>query len=331
MFKLNVLEIDNLFGICVLEFPLYSMYDLIIIGAGPAGLCASIYASRYKIKHLVIGKEIGGQIIKTSRIENWPGIESISGPELIEKFSAQAKKLGAEIIKDEVGKVKKQNDYFEIETASGGKYEAKNIILALGMKPRKLDVPGEEKFIGKGVSYCAICDAIFFRGKDVAVIGGGDSAAKAAIHLGEFANKVYIFYLKDNLTMEPMLLYRIKNNERLEMIPYLKTVEIRGGEKVSGIVCNFEKGDKEIPISGVFIETGSVPGVEIAREIGVEIDKDGYIIVKSDQSTNIPGVYSAGDATTGSNKFRQLITAVSEGAISAGSVYHGTKLNGNNK
>lgn len=306
------------------------MYDVIIIGAGPAGLCASIYASRYKMKHLVIGKEVGGQIIKTSRIENWPGIESISGPELVVKFSAQAKKMGAEIVEGEVGKIRKKNDCFEIETVNGVKYEAKNLILALGMKPRKLDAPGEEKFIGKGVSYCAICDAMFFRGKEVAVIGGGNSAAKAAIHLGEFASKVYIFYLKDSLMMDPVLADKIKNNEKLKMIPYLKTVEIKGEEKVSGIVCDFEEGEREIPISGVFIETGSVPGVEIAREIGAEIDKDGYIIVKSDQSTNIPGVYSAGDVTTGSNKFRQLITAVSEGAIAAGSVYHRIKINGNN-
>lgn len=302
------------------------MYDLIIIGAGPAGFGASIYASRYKIKHLIIGKEFGGQIVKTSRIENWPGFESISGPELIQKFSDQAKKLGAEIVNDEVGKITKKDGCFEIETISGLKYEAKKIILALGMKPRKLNVPGEDEFVGKGVSYCAICDAMFFRNKNVAVVGGGDSAAKAAIHLGEFASKVNIFYIKDNLIMEPALVDIIKKNEKIEMIPCEGVTEIKGDGKVSEIICNLSEGLKATPVSGVFIEIGSVPGVEIAKQIGIEIDKDGFIIIKSDQSTNIPGVYAAGDVTTGSNKLRQLITSVSEGAIAASSVYQQIKL-----
>ena len=240
------------------------MYDLIIIGAGPAAFGASIYASRYKIKHLVVGKEVGGQIVKTSRIENWPGFESISGPELVQKFSDQAEKLGAEIVQDEVRKISRQNNFFEVETLIGTKYQAKNIILALGMKPRKLDVPGEDDFVGKGVSYCAICDAMFFRKKDVAVVGGGDSAAKAAIHLSEFANKIYVFYPKGKLIMEPALAEIIGGNGKTEMIECNGVVEIKGEGKVSEIVCNLESGSKSTPVSGVFIEIGSVPGVEIA-------------------------------------------------------------------
>ena len=306
------------------------MYDLIIIGAGPAGFGASIYASRYKIKHLIIGKEFGGQIVKTSRIENWPGFESISGPELIQKFEIQAKKLGAEIIQDEVKNLTKQDGFFELEESNGKKYQAKNIILALGMKPRKLDVPGEDEFVGKGVSYCAICDAMFFRNKDVAVVGGGDSAAKAAIHLGEFASKIYVFYPKGKLIMEPSLQDAIKQNEKIELVPCSGVAEIKGNGKVSGIVCNGGEGEygdcKEIPVSGVFIEIGSIPGVEIAKQIGVAVDNEGYVIIKSDQSTNIEGVFAAGDVTTGSNKIRQLITSVSEGAIAASSVYQKLKL-----
>ncbi len=302
------------------------MYDLIIIGAGPAGFGASIYASRYKIKHLVIGKEFGGQIIKTSRIENWPGFESITGPELVQKFSDQAKKLGAEIINDEVKEIGRKEDFFEVETVMGTRYEAKNIILSLGMKPRKLNIPGEDDFVGKGVSYCAICDAMFFRGKDVAVIGGGDSAAKAAIHLGEFAEKVHIFYLKDKLIMEPALVDIIKQNNKIEMIPSGGIVEIKGENKVSEIVYNSEEGCKATPVAGVFVEIGSVPGVEIARQIGVETDKEGYIIINEDQSTNVPGIFAAGDVTTGSNKIRQLVTATAEGAVAASSVYQKIKL-----
>lgn len=301
------------------------MYDLIIIGAGPAGFGASIYASRYKIKHLVIGKEFGGQIVKTSRIENWPGFESISGPELIQKFSDQAKKLGGEIVNDEVRKISKQEDFFDVETVNGEKHQAKNIILALGMKPRKLNVPGEEEFVGKGVSYCAICDAMFFRNKDVAVVGGGDSAAKAAIHLGEFASKVNIFYPEGKLIMEPALQEKIRENEKMNLFECQGVAQIEGGNTVTGIVCKINNQENKIPVSGVFIEIGSTPGVEIAKGIGVEVDENEFIIVSSDQSTNVSGVFAAGDVTTGSNKLRQLITSVAEGAIAASSVYNKLK------
>lgn len=304
------------------------MYDLIIIGAGPAGFGASIYASRYKIKHLIIGKEFGGQIVKTSRIENWPGFELISGSELIGKFSDQAKKLGGEIIQDEVRKISKNENFFDIETFGGEKYQSKNIILSLGMKPKKLNVPGEDKFVGKGVSYCAICDAMFFKGKDVAVVGGGDSAAKAAIHLGEFSSKVNIFYPEGKLIMEPALQDKLKENKKIDLHECQGVVEIEGNEKVTGIVCKIKNEKKKIPVSGVFIEIGSTPGIEIAKEIGVEVDEDGYIIVKSDQATNLPGMFAAGDVTTGSNKLRQLITSVSEGAIAASSVYNRLKTSG---
>lgn len=302
------------------------MYDLIIIGAGPAALGASIYASRYKIKHLIIGKELGGQIVKTSRVENWPGFESISGPELINKFSDQAVKLGAEIIQDEVRKINKKENSFEIETIGSEKYETQNIILALGMKPRKLNVPGEDELIGKGVSYCAICDAMFFRGKDVAVVGGGDSAAVAALHLGEFANSVDVHYPENGLKMEPSWKEKIEKNPKIKMVKCEGIIEIKGEKKVESIVCNLGGNKSESNVSGVFIEIGSTPGVEIAKAIGVETDEDSYIVINRDQSTNIPGVFAAGDVTTGSNKIRQLITATAEGAIAASSVYNKLKL-----
>lgn len=306
------------------------MYDLIIIGAGPAALGASIYASRYKIKHLIIGKELGGQIVKTNRIENWPGFESISGPELIGKFSDQAMKLGAEIIQNEARKINKKDDYFEIETVTGSKYEAKNIILALGMKPRKLNVPGEDEFVGRGVSYCAICDAMFFRGKNVAVVGGGDSAAVAALHLGEFANSVDVHYPENGLKMEPSWKEKIERNPKIKMVKCGGIIEIKGENKVESIVCNLGGNRSESNVNGVFIEIGSVPGVEIAKQIGVAVDENGYIIIGRDQSTNISGIFAAGDVTNGSNKLRQLITSVSEGAIAASSVYNKLKLDDKN-
>jgi thioredoxin reductase (NADPH) len=303
------------------------MYDLIIIGSGPAGFGASIYASRYKLKHAVIGEEIGGQVVKASRIENWAGYESISGADLMEKFRLQAEHLGAEIIQGTADKLTKKNGYFEVMCENLGKtFEAKNLIFALGMRPRKMEIPGEEELVGKGVSYCATCDAMFFRNKNVAVIGGGDSAATAALHAAEFANKVYLISRKEDVRIEPSWMDKIDQNQKIEKISMECVLEIIGEQKVNGLKFECDNEEKEISVDGVFIEIGSVPGVGIAKEIGVELDEQEYIKVNADQSTNIENVYAAGDVTTGSNKFRQIITAVAEGSVAAGSVYKKMKM-----
>lgn len=303
------------------------MRDLIIIGAGPAGLGASIYASRYKLDHIVIGREIGGQVTEASAIENWAGELSISGQELMDKFRKHAQSFGAEIVEAEADGIKKIEGGFEVFCESNGcKYEAKTVILALGMKARKLEIPGEDKFIGKGVSFCATCDAMFFRGKDVAVVGGGDSAAAASIHLAEFANKVFLIYPKEDVRFDPSWAGKLDGNPKIERVCCSKLTEIRGDQAVESVVYEMGGEAKEIPVQGVFIEIGSVPGVELAHEIGVETDKDNYIIVGEDQQTNVENIFAAGDVTTNSNKFRQIITAVAEGSIAAGSVYRKLKL-----
>jgi len=303
------------------------MYDLIIIGAGPAGLGASIYASRYKLKHLVIGAEIGGQVTEAWEIENYAGIESISGKDLMEKFQTQTKDLGGMIIEASVSKVNKTETGFEVLTEDGKKYETSSIIFALGMKPRKMNIPGEDKFLGKGISYCATCDAMFFRGKDVAVIGGGDAAVTAAIHLTEFANSVQLLYKEGTKIFEPAWEDQLARTGKVAIDSFEKIEEILGDENVEGLAYEKTGGKKkEIQLQGVFIEIGSVPGVVVAKELGVQTDEQGYIIVAQDQSTAIENVYAAGDVTTGSNKFRQIITAVAEGAVAAGSVYKKLKL-----
>jgi len=303
------------------------MHDLIIIGAGPSGLGASIYASRYKLNHVVIGKDIGGQVVEAWEIENYAGIESISGKDLMEKFQKQTEDLGGMIVKAVINKVSKTHDGFEISADNGKKYESKSIIFALGMKPRKMNILGEDKFVGKGVSYCATCDAMFFRKKDVVVIGGGDSAATAAIHLSEFANSVQLLYKEGTKIFEPAWEEQMKKTGKIAIASFEKINELFGEEKVSGLAYEDKDGQKkELKVEGVFIEIGSAPGVTLAEELGVEIDEQGYIIVKQDQSTNIENVYASGDVTTGSNKFRQIITAVAEGAIAAGSVYKKLKL-----
>jgi len=324
------------------------MHDLIIVGAGPAGLGASIYASRYKLEHVVIGNEIGGQITEAWEIENYAGFESISGKELMEKFSNQTKKLGAEIIPAVVVEVNKKDDSFDVVTSDGKSYISKSIIFALGMKARKANITGEDDFIGKGVSYCATCDAMFFREKEVVVIGGGDSAATAALHLSEFASKVTLMYRGDQVKFEPAWKEKIEKNEKIEIILNSEVKEIKGEGKVSAISYEqsgpastredaspalTNRGEstrggekKELPVQGVFIEIGTVPGVEVAKKLGIETDDQDYIIVDSTQKTNLDYVYASGDVTTASNKFRQVITAVAEGAVAAGSVYKKIKL-----
>jgi thioredoxin reductase (NADPH) len=302
------------------------MYDLIIIGAGPAGLGASIYASRYKMNHILIGEEIGGQVTEAWKIENYAGIESISGKDLMAKFEQQTEDLGGIIMRGVVKKINKKEDFFVVITESGNNYEAKSIILALGMKARKMNIPNEDKFIGKGISYCATCDAMFYRGKDVAVIGGGDSAATAALHLAEFANSVHLMYKEGTKTFEPSWDQQMKKIGKVSCSEFSNVTSILGEEKLSGLEYEIKGEKKELLVEGVFIEIGSTPGVMVAKDLGVETDEQGYIKVMQDQSTNIENVYGAGDVTTGSNKFRQIITAVAEGAVAAGSVYRKLKL-----
>lgn len=298
------------------------VYDLIIVGAGPAGLAASVYASRYKISHLVIGSEIGGQAAKAVKIENWPGTESITGAELMQKFQAHAEKLGGQIFQSSVDKIVKKEEYFEVMCEDAGKiFKSKMILFALGMRPRKMEIPGEDKLAGKGVAYCATCDAMFFKNKDVAVIGGGDSAATAALHLSEFASKVYLVYREGDVKIEPSWMEKIEQNKKIEKVAMKCVCEIKGESKVEGLICECGDEKKEIPVQGVFIEIGSVPGVGIAKELGVEVNEQEYIIVGQNQATNVENVYAAGDVTTESNGFRQIITASSEGALAAESIY----------
>ena len=295
--------------------------DLIIIGAGPAGLAASIYASRYKISHLVVGKEPGGQAVEAHKVENWPGTLSISGFDLGRKMREHAEKLGAEIFMDSVSGIKKIGDVFEITTHTN-QYQAKNIILASGMEYRKLQIPGEAEFKGKGVSYCPTCDAAFFKDKIVAVVGGANSAASAALLLSEHASRVYLVYRGEKLKVDPAYQEKISKNEKIEVIYSTNIREIKGEKSVEKIILDNKYNENdELEVQGVFIEIGSEPGVELAKQVGVNVDEQGFIIVNPDQSTNVLGIWAAGDATNGSNKLRQIVTAAAEGAVAAGSVY----------
>ncbi|MEI7425574.1 MAG: FAD-dependent oxidoreductase [Candidatus Moraniibacteriota bacterium] len=303
------------------------IYDLVIIGAGPAGLAASIYASRYKLNHLLLGAQIGGQINEIRKIENWPGDISVSGFDLLSRFSEHAKNLGVAPQNESVVEVKKNTeDIFEIVTAKNI-HKTRAVIMAMGTEYRKMNIPGEKELTGKGVSYCATCDAMFFRDKVICVIGGGNAAVTSALGLTDFASKVYLIYRGDRFSAEPIWLEKMANNPKIETIKNTSIIEIKGEQKVEKVILdNAYEDQNHLVVDGVFVEIGSDPGVELARKIGVETDEQGFIKVNADMSTNISGVFAAGDITTGSNKFRQILTAASEGAVAANGAYKMLKL-----
>jgi len=290
------------------------MYDLIIIGGGPAGLSAAIYAARYMLNTLVLSQGTAGAITEAHVVENYPGFESVSGMELAENFKKQAKKLGVEVKNDEAQGIKKEGKEFIVNN----KYKAKKVIIATGTSRRKLDIPGEKEFIGKGVSYCATCDAPFFRGKIVGVAGGSNSAARAAQLLSEYAKKVYIFYRGQKLRAEPIICSQIEKNPKIEVIYNTNIKEIKGEKFVNSVV--FESGEVFM-LDGLFVEIGSVPAVALPKELGVKLSKDDYIVVDEAMRTSVKGVYAAGDVTTGSNGWRQIVTACAEGGLAASSAY----------
>jgi len=327
------------------------MEDLIIIGAGPAGLTASIYASRYRIKNLVIGKDLGGAMALASAVENYPGFERISGLDLAQKMARQAKSLGAEIVNDSVVeikneklKIKNYNAKFKILTESGKEYEARAIILATGTRRRELGVPGEKEYLGKGVSYCATCDAAFFCGKTVAVIGGANAAVMSADHLARFAKKVYLIYRRKPLRAEPIWVERVEENPKIEIIYNTNIVRILGESEFENVksksktrlpdgqVSNLEKvggveldnpyqGNRYLAVDGVFVEIGGVPGTALAKSLGVELDEKGFVKVNPDMETNVPGVFAAGDIANLHGELQQIVIACAEGAIAAFSAY----------
>ncbi len=296
------------------------IWPLIIIGFGPAGYNASLYASRYKIKHLIIGQLIGGQISKAHLVENYLGFPQITGPELANKFREHAKKFmeisNSKEVFDTVTNITKKNDIFVVKTASGKEYLSYSVILGIGTKEQKLGLPDEDKFIGKGVSYCATCDGFFFRDKIVGVVGGSDSANTASLYLAGIASKVYQF-VRSTLKGERIWHDQIKNNPKIVLHLGVQVSELKGKDKLEGVKLN---NGEFVELDGLFIEIGSYPDLTIVKNLGLKTDERGYILVDSKQQTNVPGFFAAGDITTASNYFRQLITSAAEGAIASNSV-----------
>jgi len=303
-------------------------YDVIIIGAGAAGYTAGIYSTRFGLRTLLIGKEPGGQTNEAYEIDNYPGFVSISGIELMTKFKDQAEFLGAEILAfSEVVDIEKSGRKFIVSTADRKKYEGKSLILAMGSRKRKLGLPGEERFKGRGVAYCATCDAAFYKGKTVAVVGGGNAAVKSALLLTEHARKVYLVYRKGKKDMRamPSVIRKAEKNKKIEIIFRAKPKEIRGSERLEEVVFEQDGEDLRLEMDGLFVEVGWVPETPLAVNLGIALDRNGKIKVKNDMSTNVKGVFAAGDITSGSNDMEQITNACSEGAIAAESAYNYVK------
>jgi len=295
-------------------------YDLIVIGGGPGGLSAAIYAARYKLDTLIISKNIGGLAATAYKICNWPSYNEIKGFELMQKFTKQVTDLNVPIIYDEVSKIEKSKEGFIVFIGSK-KYNSKKIIFAAGTKRLRLNVPGEGKFAGKGVSYCATCDAGFFKNKTVAVVGGSNGAITSALLVAGYANKVYLIH-KDNQFQkaEPAWVELLKTEKKIDIVLNEEISEINGDKKVEGVKL---KSGKKIKLDGIFVEIGGVPETSLVNDLKVNLNEKGYIITDKEQRTNIKGLFAAGDITD--NILKQIVTASSDGAVAAYSAYREIK------
>lgn len=293
-----------------------NIYDIIIVGAGPAGMTAALYALRSDKKVLIIEKETcGGQIALAPKVENYMTRNSISGIELADKMFEQIMDLGVEFELENVEKIDKVEDLFHI-TTDYNKYLAKSVILAMGVKQRKIGVLNEDKWIGSGISYCVACDGAFYKGKDIAVIGDGNSALQYALELSSYCPKVYVCTLFDKFFGDKVLVDRLLNKDNIEVIHNVSLKQIIGDDTFEGMVFEDTKTKEEVKVtsSGVFIAIGHIPSNDIVKNL-VDIDKAGYIISNEDCTTKTPGLFVAGDCRT--KIIRQVSTAVADGSVAA--------------
>jgi len=301
------------------------VYDTIIIGAGPAGVAAAIYAIRREMKVLLIGKELGGQVVLSNEIENYPGISSINNFDLIAKFDQHLKSAGVETKISEVKVIEKTSaGTFKLHTAKES-FETKTIIIAMGLIPQRLAIPGEERLAGKGVSYCANCDGPLFKNKIVAVVGGGNSALDAAEVLSKIASKVYLIHRRDTFRAFEELVDEVKARENIEILTNCEIKEIIGENKVEKLsVLNNQNGKiRELAINGLFIEIGRIAHTDLVGEL-VKRNERNQIIVDEKCRTSSEGIFAAGDVTQ--TEFKQITVAVGQGTIAALAAYQYLQL-----
>lgn len=300
------------------------MYDVVIIGLGCAAYTAAIYTARYKLSTLIIGAEEGGMGMTATEVGNWPGIIEIAGPDLMENFKKHA--LSFESVEHRnalVQKIEKVGGGFRLMLEGGGTVEGKTVIFATGSKKRELGAKGEKEYQRRGVTYCATCDAFFYKGKDVAVIGGGDSAVEGAAIAAQVAKTVYLIHRRNAFRAEPYWVDRVKARDNVVFVLERNVVEILGKEKVNAVKLDklFE-GKETLAVEGVFIEVGADPASALAKDLGCALDEKGFVNVDGAMRTNVEGAFGAGDVTSGSNHFAQFTTAAGEGAVAANSVFN---------
>lgn len=296
------------------------MYDIIIIGLGPAGMTAGIFAARREMKTLVLGKDLGGQLVWASEIENYPGAPKISSFDLVEKMRQQTLDSGAEIKNDEVKKIEKREDgSFLIHTLRES-LETQSVLIAMGLSPRRLAIPGEVEFGGKGVSYCANCDGPFFKGKTVVVVGGGNSALDAAEVLSKIASQVYLIHRQDSFKGFESLQEDVRARKNIQIMMESEIKEIKGQDKVSEVIVLNKKdnSEQEIKVDGVFIEVGRIASTDLVSEL-VDRNEKNQIIIDNNGATKTPGVFAAGDVTN--CEIKQITVATGQATIAALSAY----------
>ena len=292
------------------------MYDIGIVGGGTAGITAAIYGQRAGKKTIIIeGGNFGGQITSSPNVENYPGIASVSGSEFSMNLLDQATKLGADTVTEQVTGIRDEGSQKVIVTGSN-EYPCKSVILATGVTHRHLGAPGEERLAGAGVSYCATCDGMFFRGRDVAVIGGGSTALQDAEFLSNYCKKVYLIHRRDEFRGEDNIVKRLREKENVEFILSATVKEIAGEDAVEKLILNHKKTgeESELPVAGVFVAVGQIPKNEVFADV-VKLDAGGFILASEDCLTSHPGIFAAGDCRT--KEVRQLTTAAADGAVAA--------------
>lgn len=292
------------------------MYDIGIIGGGTAGMTAAIYGQRAGKRTVIIeGGNFGGQITSSPNVENYPGIASVSGSEFSMNLLDQAMKLGAETEVERVTGIRDEGEIKVIET-TGKEYPCRSIVIATGVTHRHLGAPGEERLTGSGVSYCATCDGAFFRGRDVAVIGGGSTALQDAEFLSNYCHRVYLVHRRDEFRGEESIVKRLRQKDNIEFVLSATVKEITGDTVVDGVILNNKKSGEEfrLDVAGVFIAVGQIPQNEIFSQV-VKLDGNGFILAAEDCVTSHPGIFAAGDCRT--KEVRQLTTAAADGAVAA--------------
>lgn len=305
-----------------------SEYDLIIIGAGPGGLTAGIYAARYKLKTLIIGKDMG-RLSEAHKVENFPGFTGGAGMNLIQIMEEQCKALGVEKISWEVIELKKdpKGKEYEVTLSNNTKHKAKALILALGLKNLTLNVEGEKEFLGRGVSYCPLCDAAFFKGKNVGVVGGNSSAASAAVLLAQHASKVTIIYRGEKIRAEPSWTEKIEADPKIEVKTNTVVKKVEGSSMMEAVILEREGKEERMSLEGLFIEIGAMPSTSLLSGIKVETNDKGFVRVDERMKTSAPRVYAAGDLTDKSILW-QAIEASAQGAVAANTAYLELKKEG---